>query len=116
MHLLYGVDSIRNGWSPGELIFLVKTNMGFSSRFFKVNEKLNLQRKRYVKSRQVNLTLSRFIRLLHKKCVIEKSTQSVQVLNDTPVSLESNAVEICLENKVLAERFTGLPADSESKV
>ena len=41
--------------------------MGFSSRFFKVNEKLNLQRKRYVKSRKVNLTLSRFIRLLQDK-------------------------------------------------
>ena len=90
--------------------------MGFSSRFFKVNEKLNLQRKRYVKSRQVNLTLSRFIRLLHKKCVIKKSTQSVQVLNDTPVSLESKAVKIRLKNKVFAERFTGLPADTESKV
>ena len=38
------------------------------------------------------------------------------MLNDTSVSLEPNAVEICLENKVLAERFTGLPADSESKV
>ena len=41
--------------------------MGFSSRFFKVNKKLNLQRKRYVKSRQVNLILSRFIRLLQDK-------------------------------------------------
>ena len=37
-------------------------------------------------------------------------------VKDTPVSPEHNAVEISLENKVLADRLTGLHADSESKV
>ena len=38
-----------------------------------------------------------------------------QVLNNTPVSPEHNAVKISLENLVLTE-LTGLHADSESKV
>ena len=42
--------------------------------------------------------------------------QPFQALNDTPVSPERNAAEISLENKVLAERLTGLHAGSESKV
>ena len=37
----------------------------------------------------------------------QKSTQSFQALNDTPVSPEHSAVKISLENKVLASRPTG---------
>ena len=46
----------------------------------------------------------------------QKSAQSFEALNDTPVCPEHNTVEISLENKVLAERLTGLYADSETKV
>ena len=38
--------------------------------------------------------------------MIKISTQSFQTLNDTPISPEHNAVEISIENKVLAERPT----------
>ena len=42
---------------------------------------------------------------IHQKCIIKISTQLFQALNDTLVSLEHNAVEISLENKVLAVRI-----------
>ena len=64
--------------------FLMKTNMAFSSRFFKVNEKLTLQRKRYVKSRQVNLILSRFFRLLQDKNAQSKMKQLPERKKSSP--------------------------------
>ena len=70
--------------STGELIFLMKTNMAFSSRFFKVNEKLNLQRKRCIKSRQVNLILSRFFRLLQDKNAQSKMKQLPERKKSSP--------------------------------
>ena len=42
---------------------------------------------------------------MHQKCNIKMSTQLFQALNVTLVSLEHNAVEISLENKVLAVRI-----------
>ena len=41
--------------------FLIQKNMAFSSRLFMVNVELNLQRKRYVQSKRVNLILLRFM-------------------------------------------------------
>ena len=46
-----------------------------------------------------------------QKCIIKISIQLFQALNDTLVSSEYNAVEISLENKVLAESVKGLHAD-----
>ena len=58
--------------------------MVFSSRFFKVNEKLNLQRKRCIKSRQVNLILSRFFRLLQDKNAQSKMKQLPERKKSSP--------------------------------
>ena len=70
--------------------------MGFSSRFFKVNEKLNLQRKRYVKSRQVNLTLSRFIRLLQDKNAQSEMKQLSEKKKNYRFCLQTTTAQIGL--------------------
>ena len=56
------------------IIFSSETNMAFSSQFYMVYVILNLQRKNYERSRQVNFIISRFI--LKISLLYDKNAQS----------------------------------------
>ena len=86
-----------SNWSviaTGELFFLIKTNMNFSSWFFMVNVKLNLQRKRYVQSRRVNLI---FLRFMLKISCYKIKTQSLKWTNSPRQNQMGKKEKFCLQ-------------------